>query len=1211
MENLYVDQAQKAFNAKEYRKCLAFLGNIKIWNVQSVELLVQSSYIHWKTALENKSTGNYDSALALAHKAFTRLLDGGIPHELISAEDYIMLTHIYLCEGNLTSALMITNLASARGYLEDILIVTQSFLILKRLGKSSDVSRYYDFMVSKLLLISSTLHGNLHSKLGETNNVLCAIFLFCANQLRVNMNISRNQELPHEKILLFQTFCGSAFYLYSQKKSGDLGAILDWFKDHEIWMSLANQLKKGPFILLAEELYWVCFCRSTLEELYVSLVYGCMVETNRFESIPLFLGNVFSMAPWNLFVREKLLNWAITSSDNKGVQWSELLQMQNISIVKVQKFYRGYRLRKNWQIMVNNLRKIRDEFYRKILVSDQMFSNYQKTMVGMLFKSWKGNVKILKYAKVLSAVRVQAFYRASGARWNYAKRRKVIMEANSKFLVASLMQNARLRFRYFRKWFDNYFEIRKRHAAQTISDVLIANGYNQLLVKGMSVILALLRIHRVHEVQRRFKHWINRYQAARKRHAVATIRFFVRRSLLRAADKVVEEKLMKLEMDVSVRRTTEFRSNYLPLLRQMWLHWYKLFNNAVNFRKRCRMVLCLQTRFRRSQAHKVLQSIFIRHECQTTFVRSNRIKRISLIFKFWRSLRSSRVLQRAFRCHHAFRRFAKLLSKKNRITAHHENCLYKWKKKIWHHWIRFVYIAKKDAKRQRLGLVDTWNRWKYVAQLAKAILRKDSLAKLCGTLHKVFMRCCFRRMVEHSKGALAQRRLKTAIVLLTRYNIRNTFHKLRTQCSLQAILKLQLRKLGIATKRNVLITLAYTRISYCFEVWKILHDSCYQHRVDVASNMAAIVWKQLIWSIDVRNRCVVKIQSAVRGYKCRLQAKIYIARLRIMDEVITTCAGKMVRVFWKKWYSICTARIKAKHVLNKFFSMITKRLQVDKYDKINQQNNQKIELIRTAAKFKLSELKRSFQAFIIAFLFETSTIPLDKLLNNIRHRGHSETVIKNFKHSRKDPLRGGYRLNKIPSSFCQKFEFQSELFHATMQSTLRTHCLIYDNSVDVTHDELLACIHHASSVFISKIDHVIIEGSKHFRGKKIVIHDCDASSLLVSLVGAILFQSEQNTDHADNKTWSKIQLHFININARRNYFLQVIALMCDSENSRLYLRRDIEEIEFNTTSIGYLCCLKLMFMVKVSFLCFYFIIFIFFFAFLPFNYNFIYFLYPH
>lgn len=1176
MEALYAQQAVKAFDAKEYRKCLALLANLKQWNHETVKLLVNSSYNHWNDARENREAVNYDGALSFAHKSFSRLMNGSIPFELISPQDYIKLTHIYLCEGNLRSALMITNLASARGYLEDIFVVTQSFLILKRIGKSSDIVRYFEFIVSKLTDISSTLRNNITLLTFDDRIVLCALLLYCTNQLRIQIK-DANRKQSEQKIRLLQTFCGAAYLLRNGSKCYDLDAQLIWLKDTEVWLSIGNALKNGPYILLAEELFWIGFCQSILDESFISLAYDCLINTKRLDKVPSFLVNAYAISHWNLFVRHKLREWAINNENQDGEKWISRLESEEEAVIEIQRVFRGYCLRKNWLTTSIRLRQIRDEFSAKIGVSDIMFAKYRSRLLIMRFNDWKTHVSQLKQEKWSSAIKLQSFSRTYQSQFILYKIKLDVAAANGKFLSCLMMHCTRLRFRCFRKWYDGYFEIRKINAAHLIRDVLIANGYNQLLVKGMGILLALLRIHKVHEMKRRFKTWLKRYQEALKRHAIATIRFFARRSLLRAAERAIEEQLFKLESDVMVRRSTDFRANYLPLLREMLLRWNMEFKKIANFKKRCKMVLCLQNRFRKYKACQKLKELFLRNECQNSFFWLFRMKKLSGVFYFWRQLRSLRVIQRAFRCFRSKKQYLRRLFKHQRFEKYcHEKMDYQ-KRNVLRRWAQFVFIVQKDLIRNRRKSNRAFLWWRHQSRICSILKRRCYAALLLYKLHFIHIRYSFLRLSHAARLCKTTHSLEAMVANWTRKLIKNAFRQLRIQGLIQKLLRLQMTS---GPSQAFPVTLYDCSFRYKwkhFHVWRSLFRKAYDSRVRLVTSMSNSLLKDVCATMSRRRNNVVVIQSVIRGYRDRLFATALLKRFRATLELKHLGAQILLKICWNKWWKAYQKHTAAMIVIRRFGKSALRKSREQQQRQHLRNLAIKSKLLQSSLLYHRSVLKKAFRGLLYAFL----KVELHGVSGRYNSLSHVCEPIG------KKPL---IRTKISRPSLMKNLEFQSESFHAAILSTVRTKCFIYDTSTNMSQSELSYCIHHASSIFISLLDIPIVEAvSKYFCGCKIVIHDCISNEFLINFILSLLLQrscsvrddSWPSSLIKETKHRNAIQLHFINVASKPLLFCRLFSDISNIYRSSMPCNRYIEDLEFNTSSVGYLGTMKFLWMAKV------------------------------
>ncbi len=1181
MEILYFQQASKAFEAKEYRKCLAFLFNLKVWRKDAVNLLVVSSYNHWKSCKDDKSTVNYEDAIAFAHASFTRLLDGNIPFHLISPKDYLLLTHIYLSEGNLHDALMIMNLASARGYLEDIFIVAQTFLILKRIGKSSDIQRYHQFMVSELLIIASTLKPQQQYPDRLDRIAMSGVFLFCANQLRIQ--IGADLSSTSDKVLLLRTFCSAAYLLTQGDRIDDWDILLKWFKDTSTWASIGCALKDGPFILLAEECFWIGFCKIPLDETFIAMVYDCMVETKRNDKIYSLLSVAYSISPWNIFVRQKLYEISSHESVVNGNEWIVLMNAQMVHIITIQRLFRGYSLRRKWFKVSKYLRELRDDFFAKIEISETMFKQYFVRLKRNIFYLWKVNARRRRVLTLFAVIKMQSFFRAYRARFTYVKKRRMVARANGQFLTALFMRESRVRLKYFRKWFDVYFQIRKKNAAFLIADVLLANGYNQLLVQGMGIILALLRIHKAHELKRRFKLWILRYNAAVRRHAIATIRFFVRNKLLSAAEKALEEQLSILEADISIRRTTdEYRSNFLPLLREMWKRWDFLYKQLVNLRKRHRMVQCLQSRFRCRRSKLLLKAAITRKECQSSYLFFHRRKKLSFTFLVWRTLRSSLVIQRSYRCYVSRKIFNIRYIRSQRVEYHLAKRRAEIKLDTFKRWIVYLYICRKDLSLYRKLLKNSFNRWDHLRNLGIIHKRKRYAVKLIISVHMAFLRFAFRLFASACRSERQFISVTKISLVLTRFKTKSAFQLLRKHCAAQTLLRKRMVRIFGGEYPLKFLTCSMVCKADVFKLWHRLQLNLIDVRVRAAMILSRTLLEQIGRILSFRRLCIVKIQAAFRGGRGRNVAAVWRNRVRHFEEIMLLIQRKQAYALWFKLKATIANRIKAKLLINHFLWNVMYRLRTSKL--VDVENKMLVNYAKVAISlvFHRSTVMKAFRAFQLALLLKPFRNevqqPFKELANVRRIEPTSEKKYSRTKLTRSDISISNH-------------EFHNELFHATLTSTLRTSCLLYDGTLKISHNELSYCVWNAQSLFISCLDiPIVAAASRHFRGAKIVFHDCPMGKLLISFVASLLedgpadcrlLEGTSVCSRVEGSPKRGLSLHFVNTNPHPIIFFGLgsqLGHMCNN----LSLFRFIEEIEFTTSSTGYFGTMRLLFSMQVG-----------------------------
>jgi hypothetical protein len=143
---------------------MILLRHIKIQTNESLDILIAAAYEFWKSlsplfAINNDNDSDVDKQLKvdeynevkkIVKEAYTTLLGGPLRNK-VHAYEYCKLSHIYIAEGSLLGALQITQLASARGYLENTLIIMQSWSILTRVRTNQQEA------FSAMLYLSSSI----------------------------------------------------------------------------------------------------------------------------------------------------------------------------------------------------------------------------------------------------------------------------------------------------------------------------------------------------------------------------------------------------------------------------------------------------------------------------------------------------------------------------------------------------------------------------------------------------------------------------------------------------------------------------------------------------------------------------------------------------------------------------------------------------------------------------------------------------------------------------------------------------------------------------------------------------------------------------------------------------------------------------------------------------------------------------------------------
>jgi len=429
LQSQYFAKADEAYRKKEYKLCLILLRKVSLNEYRSVSLLVNCSYDYWKAtvvsvadskavsrvtsrpgsavarpsnpqsitqlmAVQEQPSADFETVLKAIKESFTNLL-ANVKVVPIKQYDYIRLTHVYLAEGSLEGALQIMQLASARGFLEDPLVILQSWSIMKRISSEKETVSTMTFLVSTLVIEASQRKRNTHSRQGgrthkadrpktpktpalDSNNAARSAKSFATMALsKVPVYTPLPEPDPTRKQVFVSESDFPSEYLYLlcaafvhreavkhkdtpkdfRRQLGELASILSeayflaigitnedahslnaWFNNPLLWRRMAEKLDiHTPYVLLTQECYWEAFVRSPLEEYHIVAHVSSLIRNKTKSEVPVVLARAMEVNPWNLFVRSALyeLDCELVQ-DPAQRQWAELFLQDDQCAVRVQ-----------------------------------------------------------------------------------------------------------------------------------------------------------------------------------------------------------------------------------------------------------------------------------------------------------------------------------------------------------------------------------------------------------------------------------------------------------------------------------------------------------------------------------------------------------------------------------------------------------------------------------------------------------------------------------------------------------------------------------------------------------------------------------------------------------------------------------------------------------------------------------------------------------
>lgn len=761
----YYQQALESYRTGNLKLSLIYLKKLKKWDRKSIELLVDSSYDLWKQLA--KSDVDDTEAAQVVQESFVLLLSSNVSNDLIAPWDYIRLSHVYIIQGNLVGASEIMNIASSKGHMEDMLIVSQSCFIMNALLQEKEAQRIITFMASSLLELSTKTKTNKSDtdSYSWQNGLIPYYYLFILSatflQKRDKFRHERHKQQTYRD---FETLIRDGYFFANLKKETNLSVLLNWYNDYFMWLKCGEALDSGPFLLIAEAFYWEAYLRAPLLDIAIIKLMDSMRTYGREGDIPGMLANALTVNQWNTVCRKSIREIeASTVIDPRDREWSKMFDAESAEAVKIQAQVRGWSLRRRWPGMLPHLVETRRNHLEKMRLADERYAIYIEWYNRQLVHRWKKYIEDWKELKRVSSTRLQSVWRMKYRVWIYRELIDRVKTANSNYFILCQRIFVSDRMRYIRRWQQHYMTRKKYQAAGVIADFLFLNGYNQKLVKGMNEVLSVLRVYYKHIRKRIWRHWITRYRARQKKHARVTIRFWLRDTMTRIEERLQEAKLKQVEQAVAAKQEVSFERNYLPLVRTMFAEWLRKYRDRLKQRAVLRMVYTLQHRFYSKKAREIVRIKALRREAQRAFWTQRRHRLLVRIIRPWLLNAAALRMQRFVRSSFAMRKFRRLRAIENGVKDMLARRLERARKSIIWRWRKYVYLVKREQLRAIRHVLFTFRRVVLKAKLRRIGLRKGKLYRFVQACHLSMLGAYFRFIRDRAK---IESRMKGAQMVL-------------------------------------------------------------------------------------------------------------------------------------------------------------------------------------------------------------------------------------------------------------------------------------------------------------------------------------------------------------------------------------------------------------------------------------------------------------
>lgn len=704
----YYKKAVDAYRENELKLSIIYLKKLENWNTESVDLLVNSAYNLWKQRIvtENGIISNDEEAAIAVQDAFAMLLSGGdVSHDSIQPWNYIRLSHLYLVEGNLRGAVEIMNIASNRGYLEDILIVTQTCFIMWAMNNNNEVTRIMTFLRSALCDLSASLKANEASpsayRIADGLLPLSTLFLLCATRLQYEAKPIKSKKAKSKMMKEFHDLLREAYFYEFCEFIDDFTPIMQWYDDSTTWQHKADTLDNTPLFLLSQALYYESFTRNSLSSLEISHMVASMKRFGQQDDIPRIMSNALQINCWNIFCRNTMTQCELKYVKLKEDRhWTKLFANEEFELTKIQNVFRGYTLRKWWPAFRDQRLQVLAHFAEQMYVAQDRYDMYYHHYHGVLWSRWRQYIYDWKMLKKYSSTRIQTCWRRKLNVMKYQALKLRVARANQQYLITCQHLFDIKRIQTMRAWYDYYLHRRRHASAAILADVLFLNGYNQLLVKGMNMVLSILRIRYKYLRKLSYSYWRERFQLRQKQHAKFTIRFFIRDQ--RRKVKELQEEIALQEIETIIAQKIEkanFVKDFTPFMREYWIEWRKKYEDKNKHRAVIRAVFTLQRTFRCKKARPELIKRRTKREAQYAYLRRSWYLSVVKILRPWQVNAAARVIQRASRCRQAQKALRRLqnifIIMRQRL---HEKVI-QTKQNMVKRWCKYMFLWHREKLR--------------------------------------------------------------------------------------------------------------------------------------------------------------------------------------------------------------------------------------------------------------------------------------------------------------------------------------------------------------------------------------------------------------------------------------------------------------------------------------------------------------------------------
>ena len=201
--------------------------------------------------------------------------------------------------------------------------------------------------------------------------------------------------------------------------------------------------------------------------------------------------NIYPLCPWNLFVRQCLVEIGDEDGKNCRLRTDEFL-WQTQQLLKIQSLFRGFQLRNHWHSIAQHAWIAKKGHLSKMKIAKTAFIQQMMKIKRKLCLQWRENARDLKIMKQSSSLMIQYSLRGHWVREYYKRQLTKVERANFTYYIACQNAYNHTRLRILLGWRKFSYQTRNTQCADTLNKSIISNGVAVVMVCRIFLQEALL-----------------------------------------------------------------------------------------------------------------------------------------------------------------------------------------------------------------------------------------------------------------------------------------------------------------------------------------------------------------------------------------------------------------------------------------------------------------------------------------------------------------------------------------------------------------------------------------------------------------------------------------------------------------------------------------------------------------------------------------------